>query len=218
MFMKAKFEPFQGHELNFVRPQVPQDKESRSVHYVLKLLCDGWHSNWRDIINWSALKAVLFKEKPSLVSKAREGFQDGFRHLYEQLIQLPTDENTLLQADIFINNCLVFLPYFNPQANETYKIPYWDGQQWQLGDYQAEPIILTPERKKPHFFNQKHDVFTVYGFKAMNQPLAPTYLVCYGTPYPAANGFWTGVKADLQAYKTVGASLYASGREKLRVW
>lgn len=215
--MKAKFEPFQGHELHFVRPEIPQEKESKIAWLVLELLCDGWHGNWRDMINWMTLKAVLLKENPKLVAKAREGFQQGFLYLFEQLQQLQFDENTLLQVDIFINNCLVFLPYFNPRPDEVYRIPYWNGTEWQLADYRPEPIVLTPERKKPHFFNQKHDVFTVYGFKADQLP-APTYLVCYGTPYPAAKGFWVGLKSDFQAYRMVGASLYHSGRARLKAW
>ncbi|KTD56447.1 hypothetical protein [Legionella shakespearei] len=217
--MENKGNSFYGTSLKFLPSEVPQSTYEQYAYYVLAMLCDGAHNHWGKILHLPVFKALLIKNNPELLKCVRDVYREGFHHLFGQLTAMEQKPEYLTQAQIFLNNCMTFLPYFDLNSRETFRIPQWiENQRWEEVEYRIEPILMTSPKKGSHWFTKKSDLYYAYGFVPVDHSTAPCHLLFIGTPHPTHWGCWLGIKSDLQAHKTVGEALYRAGRDVLANW
>ncbi|WP_367606260.1 hypothetical protein [Legionella sp. W05-934-2] len=208
-----------GVDLHFIPEQPPKDSKKKIVHTMLRLLCDDWNGGWLDFLDIPALSAILIKEDPKFIALLNQGLKDGFMYLLNQLQGLKMTPDLLLRAQIYIQNCLCFLPYTNPELNETIVLPEWIDNKWQPVTYTIEPMLLTSPPKCGSFFTQPSDQFYAFGLKPVDKDLpVRAKLVFQASAYPAGKGFWIAVKSDMKAFQTPGNDLLKSGQRVIDNW
>ena len=185
----------------------------------LRLLMMGWPADaWTSFLSWPVIKAVFIYRDPALLKELRYAFQQGFEFLFTQLKGQKFTADQSEQVQLYLSNCLSLLPYSDLTPYESIKIPQNINGEWVLVDYHVTPIELTPTTGFHSWFIHDHDRVFAYGLEPINNPEAQSHLIFMGTTYPAGQGFVPQVKTDLKGFETVGESLYASGREKIKEW
>lgn len=216
--METIINQFKGVSLHFLPDEIPDSEFKQYAYYAILMLCDGEHNHWSKLLHWPVLKSLLYKRDPKLMAITRDTIREGFENLYSQLAEMEMTEDKLIQAEIFINNSLEFLTYFDFKLNDTIKIPQWIDSHWELVNYKVDPILLTRPKIGFDLFTKKSDRYYAYGLVPINNDKAPAQLVFSGTPYPSAPGCWISMKSDFEAKKTVGESLYIAGKDILSDW
>lgn len=209
-FESAEFEKPLNGELS--------DEPEMAGRNLLRILMMGWREDWRDLASWKLLKAIFSERNHDFTRGLRLAFQQGFTHLYSQL-----EGKTLLdlqrnQAELYLANCLALLPYADITPYESFTIPQWVNEQWQLVDYKVMPIELTPTSGFTKLFLANDDRVFAYGLEPMNNSHASPHLIFMGTTYLAGQGFHTQVDTDLESFATVGNKIYCSGRANIGDW
>jgi hypothetical protein len=216
--MPLSDDSFTGCYLRFLPDTVPQNDKEKAVYYVLSLLCDDWQENGLELITWSVLKAILFKKNPTFIAMMRNTLKQGFLNVFHQLNAMEMNAETLLQAQVFIRNCMSFIPYTEPAEGELFSLPQWMDDHWEFVQYRMHPIEMTNLKSCNSFFQQKQDRFFAYAMEPVYHPSAHPQLVFTASSYPAGTGFWIAVKSDLTPNTMIGENLYKSGRQKLIDW
>lgn len=206
-FASADFEPITETEHSLI-----------TARNVIRILMMGWRDNWKDVVSWQTFSAVFLKRDHELTKGMRQAFQQGFEHLYSQLQSQNLPPLMHKQAELFISNCLAYLPFSDPTPYESFKIPQWVNGRWQLIDYKVVPIELTPTSGFKKLFLSDEDRVFAYGLEPLNNSDASSHLIFMGTTYPAGQGFFTQLNTDMEAFQTVGNQLYRSGRPAILKW
>lgn len=185
---------------------------------LLRVLMMGWTPDWRSLLTRQTFNAVFVERDHALTQAMRYAFQQGFKHVHSQLQGKELTELKKKQADLFISNCLTYLPFADMSPYEFISIPQHVGGNWQLVDYRVVPIELTPTSGFKKLFLADHDRVFAYGLEPINNPGAESHLIFMGTTYPAGQGFSTTVNTDLEAFETAGKKLYRTGRANITRW
>jgi hypothetical protein len=202
-------------EFESLENRAPEEHNAITVRNALRLLMMGWSSSWSQLLSLHNLKAVFIKRDPELLKEFRLAFQQGFEHLFTQLDGKQFNEDQMEQIQLYLSNCMSLLPYSDLTPYESIKIPQYIDNKWQLVEFSVTPIELTSHaRGKP----RDYDRVFAYGLEPVTNSRARSQLIFMGTTYPAGQGFVPQVKTDLEAFETVGTSLYVSGRTKIREW
>lgn len=185
---------------------------------LLRVLMMGWTDNWSSLLTFQTFKAVFIERDHQLTQAMRYAFQQGFQHVFSQLDGRDLSEQEKNQADLFLSNCLTYLPFADISPYESIAIPQYVESRWQLIDYKVVPIELTPTSGFKKLFLAEHDRVFAYGLEPIHNTEAESHLVFMGTTYPAGQGFFTTVNTDLEAFETAGKKLYRSGRTNISRW
>lgn len=185
---------------------------------VLRLITMGWPKSWTELFSWSIIKAIFIQRNPVYLRALRSAFQEGFDYLFKQLSQHEFNEEQKEQIQLYLSNCLSFLPYADLTPYESLKIPQLVNNQWQLIDYYVTPIELTSVTGWRRYFIRDADRVFAYGLQPIVNEHAQSRLIFMGTTYPAGQGFSSHIDADFKAFDTVGTHLYTSGRDKIVRW
>lgn len=181
---------------------------------VLRFIMGGMpEDSLMSLLSWDAFKAIFIQRDPKLLRELRLAFQQGFEILMKDLEgkRLNSDENE--QVQLYLSNCLSFLPYGDLNCYESIKIPQFQNGFWKMVDYYIQPIELTDEKDS----NDEDKVFA-YGLEPIVDNNAQSHLIFMGTTYPAGQGFLPQVNSDFKSFETVGNSLYLSGRARIEKW
>lgn len=214
-----------GLSLNFFKsvvleqeqPNYPNKNAQIIARNILRVLMMGQDLT-QDMLSFQFLQAVFIKRDPKLLAGMRHGFKEGFEHIFSQLENRNLNNQQNNQAQLFLSNCLCFLPFANIRPYDTFDIPQLIHHQWQLITYKVTPIELTPTRGIETLFMLDEDRVFAYGLEPVDAPLAEPHLIFMGTTYPAGQGFVSQVNSDLAAFETVGASLYRTGYKNMTAW
>lgn len=212
-----------GLDLNFFDDPSFEDMQSLSpgkekpavVRNALRLLMMGYSESWTQLISWKTLKAIFIKRDSELMREFRLAFQQGFYSIFAQLQGKTLNPQQVEQVQLYLSNCLSLLPYSDITPYEFFRIPQYINDEWVLVDYYVNPIELTS--KADNQITDEDRVFA-YGLEPLDHEDAPSHLIFMGTTYPAGQGFVTQVTSDMQAFETVGRSLYLSGQHNVYDW
>jgi len=224
--MKEKIFINKGVELNFFKqPQFEstkhrsrEEKNKIIPRNALRLLMMGWSDDWKKLRSWPLFKAIFISRDPSLLIEMRKAFQEGFYYVFEQLQNQRHTPSQLEQIQLYLSNCLSLLPYSDITPYESINIPQYINEKWVMIEYKITPIELTDPEGFKHFLIQDSDRVFAYGLEPLINKNAQPHLIFMGTTYPAGQGFWEQIKSDLRPFRTVGYSLYKSGRKKISEW
>ncbi|CDZ78167.1 hypothetical protein BN59_02475 [Legionella massiliensis] len=215
-----------GLELNFFdsadfeveNPLNPGENAAIIARNAMRILMMGWNEDWQDLVSWRVFSAVFIERDPELLRGMRLGFQQGFQHLYTQLVGQELDPMQFNQAQLFIANCMSLLPFSDLNPFESMAIPQWIDGSWRMVDYKVTPIELTPTSGFRKLFINDDDRVFAYGLEPIRDSEAEPHLIFMGTTYPAGQGFNVQVNTDLEAFETPGKILYRQGRDKIAKW
>jgi hypothetical protein len=209
-FDSAKFEPLEEGNSSGNSVKIGRN--------VLRLIMMGWQENWKDLLSRKIFSAVFIERDHQLTRGLRQAFQEGFRHVYSQLEGQQLSGMERNQAELYISNCLTYLPFADITPFESFAIPQCINDEWQLVDYKVVPIELTPTWGFKKLFIRDTDRVFAYGLEPINKPDALPHLIFMGTTYPAGQGFTSQVNTDLESFETVGKKLYRSGHKNITNW
>ncbi|MDP1603326.1 MAG: hypothetical protein Q8M03_08685 [Legionella sp.] len=209
---------FDSADLEALEEGNSSEKPVKIGRNVLRLLMMGWQENWKELLTPKLLNAVFVKRDHQLTKGMREAFQQGFSHLYSQLHGREFLEKEQNQAELFISNCLTYLPFADITPYESFAIPQWVSNEWQLVNYRVVPIELTPTSGFKKLFIHDTDRVFAYGLEPISNRHASPHLIFMGTTYPAGQGFSLQVNTDLESFETVGKKLYRSGHKNISNW
>lgn len=215
-----------GLELHFFDSadfETPQNKNSPEESAViarnaLRMLMMGWRSDWKKVLSWRVFKAIFIKRDHELLRGMRLAFQQGFSHIFKQLEFSELSPAQCNQAQLFISNCLAFLPFSDITPYESFAIPQWIDNKWQLIEYKVVPIELTPHKGLQRVVMEDGDRVFAYGLEPLTNRRAQPHLIFMGTTYPAGQGFHTQINTDLEGFETPGKFLYRASRDKIKQW
>lgn len=185
---------------------------------ILRVLMMGWREDWRDLLSFELLNMTYVWTDPLILRAMREAFQQGFDHLYRDVLPHATTDLEIEQANMFISNCLCYLPKADLNPFESYRIPQYINQQWVMVEYKVTPIELTAQTGLSKVFLSEQDRVFAYGLEPMFNLDAEPHLIFLGTNHPAGQGFATQVHTDLEGFHTAGNMLYVSGRQRILDW
>ena len=216
-----------GLQLNFLKnkssePLIADSEEegysivARNLWRALMMGCPSAY-DLKDIVSRKVLQSVLHKPEPKLTQVLREEFQSGMSYVHQQLCNnTPMNQLQHNQAELYISNCLTYIPYIEPEENSVLSIPQYIGDTWQLIEYKINYIELTNPSKKNQY--QRDRVFA-FGLTPVDTAIGANPLLIFpGTTYPAGQGFWSHIESDFRAFQGVGENLYAQGRDRIQKW
>ena len=212
-----------GLTLNFIDPaefenETIGDSEKNDpikARNLLRVLMNGWNERWTDLLSWRTFKAVFNDRDHKLTKALRHEFQQGFHHVFSQLAGKTLNQLQLNQAQLYLSNCLSYLPFADITPHESLAIPQYLDGQWQMIDYKVVPLELTPTTGFKKLFLAEQDRVFAYGLEPIHQTHADPHLIFMGTTYPAGQGFATTINTDLEAFETAGKKLYRSGHRNI---
>lgn len=146
------------------------------------------------------LSLVFVKQDPYLLGKMRELLQLTLLKLFDQL-------KPELGYEFLVGHILSYLPFFDVQDGEVFKVPLSINGKWKLICYEAHRLILTPRALG--------SPVSAIGLTAQN---ATHLLLFKGTSYPSDEGFMLGLLTDLNPGASVGTYLFYLGKEKIKSW
>jgi hypothetical protein len=184
----------------------------------LRLVMMGWTESWTQLLSWNTLKAAFIRRDPLLMREFRRAFQQGFLNLFNQLHGKVLNPDQHEQVQLYLSNCLSFLPVSDLTPYEFIKFPQNIEGQWALVEYQVKPIELTPRTGFKRFIIKDQDRVFAYGLEPINNKHAVPHLIFMATTYPAGQGFISQVSADLKGFESVGSSLYQAGKKQIETW
>lgn len=176
--------------LNYIRGNIP------SVQEMLK--------------DSSLLKAVTWKNNPSLMKEARTLVGDILEELYGDIEKEEMSSEELFHTKVIIGDLLSLFPFLNPQKGEILKVPTLVGEAWQLSSYQVEPIHLTPR--------WLGSPLVAFGLNPEAESSAPPLLLFKGTTYPTDKGFSLSLITDINPLASVGSYAFHMGKKSIKAW
>ena len=186
------------------------------VRNVLRVLMMGWQDP-TPLISRRLLSALVQRDS-EVLRAMRSVFQEGFDHIHTQLTNKQLSESRLEQAQFFLSNCLMFLPFADLMPYEFFNIPQYINGTWHKVSYKVTPIELTATTGLQQWFIHDEDRVFAYGLEPMTHADAEPHLIFMGTTYPAGQGFLTQINTDLEPFETVGKQLYRTGHAKIAAW
>lgn len=185
---------------------------------VLRILMMGWHDDWNKLATWDVFKAIFIERDHKLTKGMRLAFQQGFNNIFSQLQKNTLTQAQHNQAQLFLANCLTLLPFSDVTPYESFTIPQWLNNTWQMVEYRVVPIELTPTTGLSKLWLDDKDRVFAYGLEPITNEAAESHLIFMGTTYPAGQGFVTQIDTDLEAFETAGKKLYRSGYRNISNW
>mgnify|MGYP003126441955 CR=1 FL=1 len=185
---------------------------------MLRFLMMKYEGQVNQMLSLQFVQAVFVQRDPKLLAGMRDAFQTGFDHIGSQLKDQKLSAAHNNQANLFVSNCLCFLPFADLKPGYKCTIPQCIDETWQCVRYSVVPIELTPTRGLETLFIHDNDRVFAYGLEPIGCPEAEPHLIFMGTTYPAGQGFETQIKTDLEGFETVGNRLYRTGHKKLISW
>jgi hypothetical protein len=183
------------------------------------------HANFENISNlkWfsiSNMMAVLFKKDHALLAAIRRLYRIGMGHLAQSFQSLKLSDQFEMSLD-FLYSSLCFLPYWEWQHDESpsIEIPQYVNHRWQLIPYRVTCIELTPKTGFQSVWLTDYDRAYAYGLTPLTQQSSVSPMLIFsGSTYPAGAGANTYLLTDLEAFRSAGQSLFASGQERIMQW
>ena len=216
-----------GLELNFLpsrefeKPSSADEEPSVTARNIWRALMMGCRmpSELYSIISWKIIKAVFYSHDPIFTRAMYSEFQSGLEYVYQQLQKNKMNELQLNQAQLYIANCLTYIPYIEPENNSVLKVPQYINGSWQYVEYRVTYIELTdPSRKSFISFKDRDRVFA-FGLNPVRKDSeAHPILILPGTSYPAGQGFLSHIDSDFHAFHGTGEKLYKTGRARISEW
>ena len=200
--------------------EIPDNLET-SVFILARNLLRVLMMGWQDATSLASLRllsALIIQHDSELSRAMRYAYQQGFDHIYTQLENQELTEPQLNQAQFFLSNCLMLLPFSDITPYESFNIPQYIQGTWQMVAYKVTPIELTPTTGFKQLFIHDEDRVFAYGLEPITHPDAEPHLIFMGTTYPAGQGFLTQINTDLEPFETVGKKLYRTGHAKIAAW
>jgi len=158
--------------------------------------------------------SIMTQQDEGVFSEVRELLQKIFIDIQLQLTEKPlTMESEHIHMEMIIGDFLALFPFLNPPHDSQINIPIRIGnpKQWSLISYAVETIFLTP--------SWMGSPVTAYGLTPVDKNNhAPPLLLFKGTTYPSDKGFGLSLLTDLNPFGSIGASVYALGKEKIQLW
>ncbi|MFA6301588.1 MAG: hypothetical protein WC627_00450 [Legionella sp.] len=185
---------------------------------VLRILMMGWQDDWKKLATWDIFKAIFVDRDHELTKGMRLAFQQGFNNLFRQLQNRTLTQAQQNQAQLFLANCLTLLPFSDITPYESFTIPQYLNNTWQMVEYRVVPIELTPTTGLSKLWLDDKDRVFAYGLEPITNEAAESHLIFMGTTYPAGQGFVTQIDTDLEAFETAGKKLYRSGYRNISNW
>ena len=198
--------------------QTPFENQVIQARNLLRVLMMGWNNEWKSLLSMKTFRAVFIKRDHQLTKALRYAFQEGFAHVFSQLQNQTLSLEQQHQAEIFISNCLTFLPFSDLTPYESMAIPQYINGEWQFIDYKVVPIELTPISGYKKLFLAEQDRVFAYGLEPITNLNAEPHLIFMGTTYPAGQGFVTTINTDLEAFESAGKKLYRTGHKNITRW
>ena len=208
-------------ESSLFEKEIEQDQTQNDeilARNLLRVLMMGWSDQWNDLKSWRTFNAIFVDRDHQMTKAMRMAFQQGFNHIFSQLQGKTLTDLEHNQAQLYISNCLTYLPYADLTPYESFAIPQFVDGQWQLIDYKVEPIELTPTSGFKKLFLHEQDRVFAYGLEPIHHDQAEPHLIFMGTTYPAGQGFVSMVNTDLEAFETAGKKLYRTGHKNITRW
>lgn len=199
---------------------IPDDLETSTLilaRNLLRVLMMGWQDS-TSLASLRLLSALAIQHDSELSRAMRYAFQQGFDHIYTQLENQELTESQFNQAQFFLSNCLMLLPFSDITPYESFNIPQHLQGKWQLVTYKVTPIELTPTTGFEQLFIQDEDRVFAYGLEPITHLDAEPHLIFMGTTYPSGQGFLTQINTDMEPFETVGKKLYRTGHAKIAAW
>jgi len=215
-----------GLEINFFDKAKLQknnsyfEEDALSVgRHALSILMMGWPNGaFGNLRSWRVFKAVFIARDSALLRATRLAFQEGFYHVYSQLKDRQLTELQQRQVELYLSNCLCFLPFADITPDESITIPQYMHGEYVLVEYKVVPIELTPTDGVGKLLLDNGDRVFAYGLEPMSDQDAQSHLIFMGTTYPAGQGFVTQVYTDAEGFQTAGKKIYLTGRERIIKW
>lgn len=195
-----------------------EENDNIRMRNILRILMSGWNERITELLSFSILNAIFIKRNHQLTKAMRHGYQQGFHHIFSQLEGKTLNQLQLNQAQLYISNCLSFLPFADITPYESFIIPQYLDGKWQMVDYKVTPIELTPTSGFKKLFLAEQDRVFAYGLEPISHAHAEPHLIFMGTTYPAGQGFASMVHTDFEAFETAGKKLYRTGYSNLTHW
>lgn len=161
-------------------------------------------------VNLRIFLALFYKKDEQILEAIRQLYRKGLEHLNFVFNEHQLNADFHQSLD-YLYSSLCFLPIweFHLDNNPHIAIPQFIENTWQLVDFEIHSIDITP--------NQFDDKAYCYGLIPKTQK-APPILIFSGTTYPMGAGALTYFKADLEAFRCVGQSLFKVAQEKIVHW
>ncbi len=198
------------------------DSPEQEVHVLarnaLRLLIMGWSTDWKQLLTVPVIRAVFAARNPQMLAAMRQAFAEGFAHIVDQLNATKLSDNQRFQVMLYLSNCFSLLPFADINPHEFMCLPQFIDGRWTLVNYRVEPIELTPTKGLRRLFSRDGDRVFAYGFVPIKNSTAEPILVFMGTTYPAGQGFWSQINADLKGGTHVGENLYRNGAAGITAW
>lgn len=185
--------------------------ERQSISDIIQLITNP-ETSLNEVLSSKLLYIVLLSKDKRLLNSFR------LRLAQELLSCVPTshfieiDDNDVFLSEAKIDNLLAFIAYTEPSTGDSIQIPCFNGEQFELVDFEFERINLTSD-----YFSAP---YTCYGLvpqgKAYQQ--YETRLLFMGTTFPTAKGFAQALLADTAPGGGVGHYLYNQGESYLKAW
>lgn len=198
--------------------ETPFENQVIQSRNLLRILMMGWNNDWKSLLSTKTFRAVFIERDHHLTKALRYAFQEGFDHVFSQLQNQTLSLEQQRQAEIFISNCLTFLPFSDLTPYESMAIPQYINGEWKLIDYKVVPIELTPTSGYKKLFLAEQDRVFAYGLEPIINLNAEPHLIFMGTTYPAGQGFVTTINTDLEAFESAGKKLYRTGHKNITHW
>lgn len=159
-------------------------------------------------------QAIFLKKDELILDAIRRLYRIGLEHLNlifnEQ--QLSGDFHQSLD---YLYSSLCYLPIweFHLDKCKSISIPQWLDSCWQLVEFEIHSLDITPN----NFLANEYDRAYCYGLIAKNHNTYPM-IIFSGTTYPMGAGALNYFKADLEAFRSVGESLFKTAKPKIEKW
>lgn len=212
---------FPSMDLEPTNPKKAQKSEELlpQARNMLRLYMGGWRDNWlKKLLTGRVFKAQFLARDHELNQAIRLAFHEGFQHIFSQLEGRELTLEQRHQAQLYISNCLCYLPYFDMSPYEFVALPQYINDRWVMVDYKVTPLELTPKSGFKKLFMTEYDRIFAYGLEPINQLDAEPQLVFMGTSYPGGLGFFSAIETDLEAFETAGKKLYRGGHRAISDW
>lgn len=177
------------HFLNFLKGKLPS-------------LGEAWKAR-------SALPAILWKKNPQMLKEVRTLFHDIFNETAAKVLVSQPTGNESFHYQTIIFNLLSYYIFLDPQEGSIFNIPQLVGDKWVSVPYKVERMELTPSKMGSPLiaFGLVPQVFG-----------APPLLLFKGTTYPADDGFFLSLLADIDPHNGAGGWAFNDAYPKIDKW
>ena len=183
-----------------VSPKLPKNPAVAGIAALL-MGKSNWFAELQKASCTTTTCAILFKRNPQLCSEIHTWLQE---RLNLAVTEVPNPQ----MRQVYIRNLLAYLPFFSPVEGSIWNIPV--GPDNSPLTYRLERIDLTPRCLG--------SPLVAYGLVPVGHA-GELIVLLKGTPYPANEGSFFSVLADINPFACVGGyAFHFSGKNRLEKW